>query len=86
MKHDLPGNGSSVAVPIRGLPQVGDLLQVVHAVQVRKHRLCVIQEVWENVIDVARSLCNIAKGNVQVHRKILRLYAVSPKRAEGLLL
>lgn len=35
-------------VPVRWISQIADFLQVAHAFQMRKHLLCVLEEVWKH--------------------------------------
>lgn len=85
MEHDLPGHGPCMRIPVGGRSQIGDLLQIIHAFEMRKHSTGVAQEVGKDVVDVAGTLKNVGDHNVQVSRETL-FNAEPPEAGECLLL
>ena len=53
VKDDLALDGPGFGVPVGGVRQVTDQLQVFHALKVGEHFSSVRQEVWENVVHVS---------------------------------
>lgn len=86
MEDDLPVDCSGAAVPVCGLSQVRDFLQVVHAVQVREHLLGMSEEEREEVVHMSGALNDVRYDDVQVNGEVLRLHAKSPEVGERLLL
>lgn len=69
MEHNLPGDGSSVWIPIGRRPEIGDFLQVVHAFEMRKHFASMSKEIREYIVDVSVTVENVGDDNVQIGGK-----------------
>lgn len=86
VENNLPVKRSRLRVPIRRLSQVGNLLQVVHAVEVGKDLFGMSQKVWEDVVDVPCALQNVTEHDVDVNWEVRGIEAVAAEAGEGLRL
>lgn len=86
MKHNFPVDGSSRRIPIRRLSKIGNLFQIVHAVDVGENLLRVPHEVWKNVVDVPCALKDVTKDYVNVNWEICSFEAIAAEARESLLL
>lgn len=86
VENNLPVDRSRLRVPIRRLPQIGNLLQVVHAIEVGEDLFGMSQKVWEDVVDVPGALQNVTEHDVDVDWKVRGVEAVAAEAGEGLRL
>lgn len=70
-----PGHG----VPIGRSSQVGYFLEIVHALEMRKHLACMAQEVRQEVGRVAGALEYVADYHMEVYWQVLGVQAVATK-------
>lgn len=85
MEHDLSADGARMRIPHGRRSQIGDLLQVVHALEMGKHFAGVTQEIREDVVDVSVAVENVGDDNVQIGGKTF-FDAEPTKAGESLLL
>lgn len=86
MEDDFSVDGARRLIPIRGLSQVANFFQIVHAIKMRKDLFGMSKEVREDVIDVTGTLQNVAKDHVNVDGKSCGFETVATKAGECLLL
>lgn len=86
MENNFSIDGARRWIPIRGLSQVTDFLQIVHAVKMREDLFGMSKKVREDVINVSGALQDVAEDHVNINGKGCGFETVATEAGESLLL